>query len=670
VESILWLIPALPLAGFVLLLAAGKRLGDPLAGIVATLMTAASFVVGIVVTAGLLAEELPNRIFEQTLFTWIPAGALSVDVGFLADALSMTWVLFVTGIAALIHLYAIGYMRGDPRFHTFFAYMNLFVFSMLMLVLGNNLLITFLGWEGVGACSYFLIAFWFEKKENATAGKKAFVTNRIGDWGFLVAMFLTFFTFGSLNYTVILPAATGIAAVTASAIALLFFVAAVGKSAQLPLFVWLPDAMAGPTPVSALIHAATMVTAGVYLMVRINPIIFASYDEVGIIIAWVGGLTAFVAATIAIAQNDIKKVLAYSTISQLGFMFMAVGTGTYVAAVFHVITHAFFKALLFLGSGSVIHGMNDEQDMRRMGGLAKWMPITYVTFLVGWLAISGIPPLSGFWSKDEILLADFDFNTALFLVGLGGALLTAFYMTRQLLLVFHTSPRWGAHADDAPASLVVAAEESDVAADGTDAHAHATRDGHGPAPTDPDFHPHESGWLMTIPLMVLAGLAVLGGLANLPFSHGTKFLEEWLVGEDGWRPIPFEVHPEIDTGVKITVAILSTLTALAGIAVAYVYYQRRREPVDSLEPEPLREAWFVNTAYAWFVDGPGRMAFLAAAWFDHNVIDGAVRGIAALARGAGQGLRVAQGGLVRSYALVVAIGAFALVGYVITRMAY
>src|SRR5262245_12304501 len=279
-------------------------MGDPLAGLVATVMTAASFGVGVAVFAGLVDEEPAHRIFEQSLFTWIPAGSFSVDVGFLADPLSMTWVLFVTGIAALIHLYSIGYMRGDPRFHTYFAYLNLFVFSMLMLVLGDNLLITFLGWEGVGACSYFLIAFWFEKKENATAGKKAFVTNRIGDWGFLVAMFLTFFTFGSLNYTTFLPAAAGMAATTATALALLFFVAAAGKSAQLPLFVWLPDAMAGPTPVSALIHAATMVTAGVYLMVRINPILFASYDEASIIIAWVGGLTALVAASVAIAQND------------------------------------------------------------------------------------------------------------------------------------------------------------------------------------------------------------------------------------------------------------------------------------------------------------------------------------------------------------------------------
>ena len=314
-------------------------------------------------------------------------------------------VLFITGVGALIHLYSIGYMHGDPEFPKFFLYLNLFVFSMLMLVLGNNLLLTFLGWEGVGACSYFLISFWFSKDANASAGKKAFVTNRIGDWGFMVGD-LPGLRHGRLAQLRGGPrAGAGHRAghrdrpspcCSSSA--------PCGKSAQIPLFVWLPDAMAGPTPVSALIHAATMVTAGVYLMTRVNPILAQGYDWVPDVIAWVGVLTALVAATIAIAQNDIKKVLAYSTVSQLGYMFLAVGVGAYVAAIFHMITHAFFKALLFLGSGSVIHGMHDEQDMRRMGGLRKFMPITAVTFIVGWLAIAGVPPFSGFWSKDEILL--------------------------------------------------------------------------------------------------------------------------------------------------------------------------------------------------------------------------------------------------------------------------
>ena len=359
-------------------------------------------------------------------------------------------------------------MHGDPGFSKFFVYLNLFVFSMLMLVLGSNMLITFLGWEGVGACSYFLISFWFSKDANASAGKKAFVTNRIGDWGFMTAMFLAFATVGSLDYSVVLEQAPEIAPVTATAIGLLLFVGACGKSAQLPLFVWLPDAMAGPTPVSALIHAATMVTSGVYLMTRVNPILAQGYDWAPDVIAWVGVITALFAATIAVAQNDIKKILAYSTVSQLGYMFLAVGVGAYVAAIFHMVTHAFFKALLFLGSGSVIHGMHDEQDIRRMGGLRKYMPITAATFIVGWLAIAGVPPLSGFWSKDEILLFAYDANPALWAVGLVTALLTAYYMSRQVFLVFfgeervrerQPRPEQADHADHAEPARVAVADD-------------------------------------------------------------------------------------------------------------------------------------------------------------------------------------------------------------------
>ena len=380
-----------------------------------------------------------------------------MNVGFLVDPLSITMALFVTGVGTLIHLYSIGYMHGDPAFSKFFVYLNLFVFSMLMLVLGSNMLITFLGWEGVGACSYFLISFWFTKDANASAGKKAFVTNRIGDWGFMTAMFLAFATVGSLDYSVVLEQAPEIAPVTATAIALLLFVGACGKSAQIPLFVWLPDAMAGPTPVSALIHAATMVTGGVYLMTRVNPILAQGYDWAPDVIAWVGVLTALFAATIAVAQNDIKKILAYSTVSQLGYMFLAVGVGGYAAAVFHMVTHAFFKALLFLGSGSVIHGMHDEQDIRRMGGLRKYMPITAVTFIVGWLAIAGVPPFAGFWSKDEILLFAYNANPVLWALGLVTALLTAFYMSRQVFLVFFGDERFQRASEEGRASPVRAA---------------------------------------------------------------------------------------------------------------------------------------------------------------------------------------------------------------------
>ncbi len=438
--DLVWLIPALPLVGFAILLVFGNRLGEPAAGWLGTAMVAASFVVSAVVFVGLRDE--PSHVFSQTLFEWIPAGDFSVDIGIYLDQLSMTMTLFITFIAALIHLYSIGYMHGDARYPKFFLYLNLFVFSMLVLVLGDNLLLTFLGWEGVGACSYFLISFWFEKDANASAGKKAFITNRVGDWGFMVGIFATFFAFGTITYTEFLPVAPGLAATTATFIAVLFLIGAVGKSAQIPLYIWLPDAMAGPTPVSALIHAATMVTAGVYVLCRLNPIIGASYDWVPTLIAWGGVLTALLAATIATSQYDIKKVLAYSTISQIGYMFLAVGVGAYWAAIFHMVTHAFFKALLFLGSGSVIHGMHDEQDMRWMGGLRKLMPITAGTFIVGWLAISGLPPFSGFWSKDEILAYALQDNVALYAVGLFTALLTAYYMSRQVFMVFYGDPRW------------------------------------------------------------------------------------------------------------------------------------------------------------------------------------------------------------------------------------
>ncbi len=488
--DLVWLIPALPLAGFLLLLVFGRRLGEPGSGWFATLACAGSFVASCIVFAGLLGEDEHERSHVLTLFEWIPAGSLRIDLGLLADPLSIAMCLFITGVGALIHLYSIGYMHGDPGFPRFFVYMNLFVFSMLMLVLGDNMLVTFLGWEGVGACSYFLISFWFSDLSNASAGKKAFITNRVGDWGFMLAIFLTFATVGTLSYPIVFEEADvgAIAPVTATAIVLLLFVGAVGKSAQIPLFVWLPDAMAGPTPVSALIHAATMVTAGVYLMVRVNPLLAESYAWAPDVIAWVGVLTALFAATIAVAQNDIKKVLAYSTISQLGYMFLAVGSGAYVAAIFHMITHAFFKALLFLGAGSVIHGLHGEQDMRRMGGLRKYLPITAATFIVGWLAIAGVPPFAGFFSKDEILLFAWDASPALWAVGLVTALLTAFYMSRQVFMVFFGEERFRQEAE----------EEAEEGADA----AH-------------DVDPHESPWTMTLPL----GRARRAGLRRRAPEH-------------------------------------------------------------------------------------------------------------------------------------------------------
>ena len=418
--DLIWLIPALPLAGFLAIVVFGRRLGDPRAGYFASAMLAGSFVVTVAAFIDLLGTPAEERSHVVTLFEWLPVGNLQVDVAFLADPLSIAMCLFVTGVGTLIHVYAIGYMHGDPKFSKFFCYLNLFAFSMLVLVLGENMLVTFLGWEGVGTCSYLLISFWHTRQSAATAGKKAFITNRVGDWGFMVAMFLAFGAVGSLSFATVNGAAIqgDLAQSTATAIAAMLFVGAVGKSAQLPLYIWLPDAMEGPTPVSALIHAATMVTAGVFLMVRVNPILSVADAWVPTMIAWIGVGTALFAATIAVAQNDIKKVLAYSTVSQLGYMFLAVGTGAYVAAIFHMITHAFFKALLFLGSGSVIHGMHEEQDMRKMGRLYWLMPVTAITFIIGWLAIAGVFPFAGFWSKDEILLFALADNTALYLVGL------------------------------------------------------------------------------------------------------------------------------------------------------------------------------------------------------------------------------------------------------------
>jgi NADH-quinone oxidoreductase subunit L len=638
--ELVWLVPALPLAGFLLLVFFGRRLGDPVAGSLATAAMFGSFAVSVAVFVGLLDRPEEERHFVQTIFEWVPAGALQVDVSFLADPLSVTMILFVTGVGALIHLYSIGYMHGDENYSKFFVYMNLFAFSMLLLVLGENLLLTFVGWEGVGACSYFLISFWFTKEANAVAGKKAFVANRIGDWGFLLAMFVAFAGAGTLSYEGLIEAAEGgeMAAVTITAVALLLFVGACGKSAQLPLYVWLPDAMAGPTPVSALIHAATMVTAGVFLMTRVNPLLATGYDWLPTVIAWVGVLTALLAATIAIAQNDIKKVLAYSTISQLGYMFLAVGVGAYVAAIFHMVTHAFFKALLFLGAGSVIHGMHDEQDMRRMGALRKLMPITAATFIIGWLAIAGVPPFAGFWSKDEILLFAFNENTVLWAIGLLTALLTAFYMSRQVFMVFFGDARWQEEAPEPAAETEADPLEPQ--------HAHG------------EIHPHESPWLMTLPLVVLAVLSIVGGVLNLPFDEDWKFLEHWL-------------HPSVELGeaeldvpstTQIVLAVVAVVTALVGIAIAAQVYLRRRVAAERFELPLFAHAWYYDESISGFVAGPGRRTFDAIAWFDAHVIDGAINGVAGIVSWFGGRLRRVQSGYVRNYALEIAVGTIVVVG--------
>jgi NADH-quinone oxidoreductase subunit L len=654
VKDLIWLIPALPLAGFGFLVVFGRRIGEPAAGWVATLAVAGSFATSVAMFFALRGEHHDARLFTQTLFAWVPVGGFQADVGFLVDPLSMTMCLFVTGIATLIHLYAIGYMHGDPRYSKFFIYLNLFVFSMLMLVLGDNLLITFLGWEGVGACSYFLISFWHESDANASAGKKAFVTNRIGDFGFMVAMFFTFQAVGTLNYTGIFAASPALATTTATAIAVMLFVGACGKSAQLPLFVWLPDAMAGPTPVSALIHAATMVTAGVYLMTRMSPILVLSSDWVPWLIAIVGAATALFAATVAVAQHDIKKVLAYSTVSQLGYMFLAVGSGAYVAAIFHMVTHAFFKALLFLGSGSVIHGMGDEQDMRRMGALRKLMPITAVTFIIGWLAIAGVPPFAGFWSKDEILLFAWDKSPILWGVGLITALLTAFYMSRQVFLVFFGEARWDRPIDEAVPELAAEREAA------------GAHEGHGVGPAGP-IHPHESPWTMTLPLVVLAGLALVGGALNLPVLGRLKFLESWL------EPVVHlgEHHETVGTGTTLALGAIATVSALVGIVIAFAVYLRKRSDLAARIEQPvLANGWFYDKAITAFMGGPGRKAFDAIAWFDRTVIDGAVNGVATVVREGSSRGRVIQSGYVRNYALGLAFGAVVITALIVTKAVF
>jgi NADH-quinone oxidoreductase subunit L len=627
VLDVLWLIPAFPLAGFLVILLFGRRLGDPFAGYLATAMVAASFVVSVGVYVDLLGMSEEERSHVETLFSWVPVSSLRVDLAFLADPLSITMCLFVTGIGALIHLFAVGYMHGDPKFSKFFLYLNLFVLSMLVLVLGENLLVTFLGWEGVGTCSYLLISFWHTRESAATAGKKAFVTNRIGDWGVMLAMFFMFQAVGSVSYSAVNLAAEegALAETTATAIALLLFVGAVGKSAQLPLYIWLPDAMEGPTPVSALIHAATMVTAGVFLMVRFSPVLEVAADYAPMIIAWVGALTALFAATIAVAQNDIKKVLAYSTVSQLGYMFLAVGTGAYVAAIFHMVTHAFFKALLFLGSGSVIHGMHEEQDMRRMGALRAFLPVTAATFIVGWLAIAGVPPFAGFWSKDEILLFTLAESVPLYVIGIVTAILTAFYMTRQVIMVFFGEARWESHAEEHGA--------------------------HG------EFKPHESPPIMLIPLVVLAGLSIVGGVLQLPSldiipKEWQHRLEDWL------HPVVEFAEAEIEGtwayDNKVLLIGIAIACSLAGIALAWLVYQRKK--IKAVEPVVLAEGWYYDRTVSRFMGGPGRKAFEAIAWFDQKIIDGAVNGVArVVGSGAGE-VRKGQTGYLRNYAGAIGVG--------------
>ncbi len=619
--DLIWLTIALPLAGAVLLVTFGRRIGEPASGWIASSTIGAAFVVAALNTVDFVRGEEATEVVR--LFEWMPA--LGLDAALLWDPLAAMMTLIVTGVGTLIHVYSIGYMHGDERYGRYFAYLNLFAASMLILVLGANFGLLFVGWELVGLSSYLLISFWFERPSAAAAGKKAFVVNRIGDLGFLIGLMVIFAMFGTFSYgTVFEEAAEVLTTGGATAITLLLLVGAAGKSAQLPLHVWLPDAMEGPTPVSALIHAATMVTAGVYMVARTGALFDLAPFSSGVV-ATVGAATALFAATIAMAQWDIKRVLAWSTISQLGYMFLGVGATAYVAGVFHLMTHAFFKALLFLGAGSVIHGMANEQDMRKMGGLRKAMPVTFATMVVAWLAISGIPPFAGFWSKDEVLAITFDqggWYVVLWAVGVVTALLTAFYMTRMLYLTFFGTPRW-----------------------------------------DEGVHAHESPAVMTGPLVVLAGLSAVGGFVNTPWR---LTLEHFL--EPAFELVELGHVPSGAT--PWVLAIGSVAVAVVGIAAALRRYGRREElPEEAgLGWRVLRGGYYLDDVYGNTIVLPGK---LAAAWTafvaDQRVVDGAVNGVGLLVRRIGAALRPVQSGFVRNYGTVVLAGTVGVLAWMLLR---
>jgi NADH-quinone oxidoreductase subunit L len=651
------LIPLLPFTGFLINATLGRRLTKGVSGAVACLAMLGAFGVSVASAFQLLAlEPGPGRVIDERLYTWIAAGSFHADLAFRLDPLSMLMILVVTGIGSLIHIYSTAYMHEETsgEYARYFSYLNLFASFMLVLVLGANLLVMFIGWEGVGLCSYLLIGFWFKKQSAIDAGKKAFVVNRIGDFAFIVGVALTFVTFGTVDFREIAikvaPMAPELATFgTLSIITLLFFIGATGKSAQIPLYVWLPDAMEGPTPVSALIHAATMVNAGVYLVARANPI-FASAPDVMAVVAGIGIFTAILAASIAMTQTDIKRVLAYSTLSQLGYMFAALGVGAFGAAIFHLMTHGFFKGLLFLGSGSVIHAVHEEQDMRKMGGLRKKIPQTYWTMLIGTVAIAGIPPLAGFFSKDEILSESFKLGFQwVWAIGIVVAVMTAFYMFRLIGLTF-----WG---------------KSRV---------------------DPAVEPkiHESPRTMTVPLWLLAIPSVVLGivltwpgppLGPLFGAEGEGLLTTWLhpIFEHGQELLGHEEAAfqlggidGILIALSIAVAVGGTLAAwrLFGFEIGPLTGKARPAVVASLTKRfqflyraSANKWWFDDINHVLFVVIGGRFAN-ALAWFDRNVVDGIVNSIGALTRRSGTGLARVQTGRVQNYALGIALGLIAMAG--------
>ena len=657
--DLIWLIPILPLCGAALMWLLGRRLPNSAVSLICPGTVLGSLVLSIGAVAQLAG--LPEKSHQVVLYTWLPL--LKADMGFLLDPLSAVMILVVTGIGFLIHVYSIGYMGHEGGYYRFFGYLNLFVFFMLMLVLANNYPLLFVGWEGVGLCSYLLIGFYFHKKSAGDAGKKAFLVNRVGDAGFILGMFLLYSLTGAMRFTDVnealakmpVEAGFGILSVTA----LLLFVGATGKSAQVPLYVWLPDAMEGPTPVSALIHAATMVTAGVYMVARSNAL-FALAPETSLIVAVVGAFTAILAASIALVQNDIKRVLAYSTVSQLGFMFMAAGVGAYWVAVFHLYTHAFFKALLFLGSGSVIHSMSGEQDMRRMGGLKDKIPVTFWTMFIGSVAIAGIPGLAGFFSKDEILWQVFSSphgSKAVYAVGIITATMTAFYMWRLMFMTFYGASRADAHVQS---------------------------------------HVHESPKSMTVPLMVLAAGSVLAGWIGVPklwsiFPEAFRAFEHWLepVFEAAAAHTPAHGAAHHDASIEWLLMGLSVAVAVAGILVARHLYLVKPSLPDAIRKssgplyDVLLNKWYVDELYDFlFIDGMAKGGGSAMAkfdsvvvdggvngagwitrftsrisiWWDTWIIDGAVRLSSFLVKVSSYPVRIVQTGYVQSYALAFVLG--------------
>ncbi len=621
-----WLLLFFPAAGALINLFFGNRLSKNAVGAIASGAVIAAFAVGVALLAAMLALPGEDRSITVHLWDWITVGSLNINAALLIDPLSMVMVLVVTGVGSLIHIYAIAYMHEDSMFQRFFVYLNFFIFAMLILVLSDSFAGMFVGWEGVGLASYLLIGFWFDRKDGlygwyADAGKKAFMVNRVGDFGMLVAMMAIWAALGTLTFNEVFAKASagGLAAGTATLICLMLLLGATGKSAQVPLFVWLPDAMAGPTPVSALIHAATMVTAGIYMIVRTNPL-WQLAPDASSLAAWIGALTAIMAASIALVQTDLKKVLAYSTVSQLGYMMLGVGVMAYGASIFHLVTHAVFKALLFLAAGSVMHGLAGETDMRKMGGLRKKMPSTYWTFLAGAIALAGLPLTSGFLSKDAILLGALEANPILYMVGLVAALMTAIYTFRMFFLVFHGEPR--------DKKLVE--------------------------------HAHESPRLMTWPLWILAVVSLLDALLGIPFVLTLEKFLEPAIGHLHESTLTFEL---IALGLSIVISLL-------GLFMAWSLYRRNSGWMQSLRKSfaflngPLAKKWYFDEVYnAGIVKPLKAVGGWFATFFDPRIVDGAVNGIAHETVRVGEWSRKLQNGYVPTYALSILVGVAVVVVY-------